>query len=69
MAFTPPKLLSDKELNTLRGKAMVGHATSEEIMAVFGHIDILEQKLDESDGDDMFGSDGWRHWFGHPDAD
>jgi len=69
MPYTPPKLLSDRELNIIRGKAIVGHASSEELMAAFGHIDMLEAKLDESDHDDMFGSEGWRHWFGHPDSD
>lgn len=63
------KLLSDRELNTIRGKALVGHASKEEILSVFGHLDALEEKLDETDCDDFFGTEGWRHFFGHPDAD
>lgn len=63
------KLLSDKELNTIRGKASVGHASVEEIQSVFGHIDALEMELDKRDGEDYFGTEGWRHAFNHPDAE
>ncbi|MCG7507092.1 hypothetical protein [Mesorhizobium retamae] len=55
------QLQHEKFLNTVRGKAMVGHATPEELMKVFGHIDALENLLDEADEDDAFGSEGWRH--------
>lgn len=61
--------LTEKELNTIRGKAMVGHATPDEIMSVFGHLDALEMQLDEREQDDFFGTEGWRHAFGLPDAD
>lgn len=67
--FQKPRLLSEKELNTIRGKALVGHATPQEIMMVFGHLDSLEMELDLRDGDDFFGTEGWRHAFNHPDAD
>lgn len=69
MKFKEPRLLSDKEMNTIRGKAMVGHATPQELMEVFGHIDTLEAKMNEVEEDDFFGTEGWRHFFGHPDAD
>lgn len=55
---------ADKFLNTVRGKAMVGHATSDEIMKVFEHLDALEMFLDEHDEDDVFGTEGWRHAIG-----
>ncbi len=42
------KMLTDKELNTIRGKAMVGHASPQEILSVFGHLDALEMKLESS---------------------
>ena len=61
--------LTEKELNTIRGKAMVGHATPEEILSVFAHLDAMEMKLDETEEDDFFGTEGWRHFFGLPDAD
>jgi hypothetical protein len=62
-----PRLLTDKKLNTIRGKSMVGHATPDEIMDVFMHLDALEMKLDEFDQDDTFGTEGWRHSFGVPE--
>lgn len=64
-----PKLLSDRELNTIRGKSMVGHAIPKEIMSVFGHLDSIEMWLDRVQCDDTFGTEGWRHAIGHPDAD
>ena len=69
MTFKQPKLLTEKEIYTIRGKAIVGHATPQELMSVFAHYDIIEQKLNDSDEDDTFGTEGWRHFFGLPDAD
>lgn len=62
------KLLSEKQLKTIRGKALVGHATPKEILSIFGHLDFLEDKLTETDGDDCFGTEGWRVAFGQPGA-
>lgn len=55
---------TDRFLNTVRGKAMVGHASPDEIMKVFEHLDALEMFLDEHDEDDVFGTEGWRHAIG-----
>ncbi|MDR6431047.1 hypothetical protein [Brucella pseudogrignonensis] len=57
---------SEKFLNTVRGKVLVGHATSQEILKVFEHLDALENFLDDRDGDDAFGTEGWRHAIGIP---
>lgn len=57
----------EKFLNTVRGKALVGHANKEEILAVFAHLDALEALLDEGDEDDAFGTEGWRHRLGIDD--
>ena len=62
------RLLTNKELNTIRGKALVGKATPHELAKVFFHIDKLEEWLNEYEKDDTFGTEGWRHAFGHPDA-
>lgn len=64
-----PRLLSSADLNYLRGKASVGAASTAEIRQVFLHVDALEEKLDEVEQDDTFGTEGWRHAFNHPDAD
>ena len=60
-------MISDKELNTTRGKAIVGAASVEEIMRVFERIDELEALLDEADESDALGTEGWRHRAGLED--
>ena len=60
----PFVLLSDKKLNELRGKAMVGHITKAEMLSVFNHLTVMESILDESDSEDVFGTEGWRRHFG-----
>jgi hypothetical protein len=67
--FARPKLLTDKQISTIRGKAMVGHASVPELMSVFGHYDLIEMELDKCDYDDLLGTEGWRHRFRLPDAD
>ena len=67
--FARPKLLTDKQISTIRGKAIVGHATPAELMSVFGHYDLIEMELDKCDYDDLLGTEGWRHRFRLPDAD
>ena len=39
--FERPRILTDSELNTIRGKALVGHATPPELMLAFGHFDLV----------------------------
>jgi hypothetical protein len=67
--FKPIRLLSEREINIIRGKAIVGQASPQELMQVFGHWDLIEQRMDEMDGEDYFGTEGWRHTFRLPDAD
>jgi hypothetical protein len=59
--------LSERDLNVLRGKTLVGHTSTDEILSIFEHIDELEMKLDEFDEQDGFGTEGWRHFFGIPE--
>lgn len=61
------KFLSERELNIIRGRASVGKATPKEIMSVFEHLDLIENKLDDLDADDTFGTEGWRVSFGVPE--
>lgn len=62
-----PKLLTDRELNELRGKNLVGALTKEEIFTLFVHLDFIEMWLDDKDNADTFGTEGWRHDIGMPD--
>lgn len=62
--MTSPKPQSDKTLNIIRGKNLVGAATKEDVAKVFEHIDALEMFLDDNEQDDQFGTEGWRHAIG-----
>lgn len=63
------RYLKEKEINIIRGKCLVGKATSRELMSVFEHWDLIEMELEKLDYDDFFGTEGWRHFFGLPDSD
>ncbi|MBU0958500.1 MAG: hypothetical protein KKB31_01015 [Nanoarchaeota archaeon] len=58
---------TDKVLNIIRGKNIVGKATKEDVLLLFEHIDSLEMFLDEYEMDDTFGTEGWRHAIGLED--
>jgi len=62
--MTDDRALSEKELNIIRGKVLVGHATIQEMLSVFFHLDMLEMRLDDADERDLLGTEGWRHWMG-----
>ena len=55
------KAQKDSVLNIIRGKNLVGKATKQDVFVLFEHIDALETLLDETDQDDVFGTEGWRH--------
>lgn len=61
------RLLSDREVNMLRGKALVGAMDREDQLRLCEHLTLLEAELDERDDEDYFGTEGWRHAFGIPD--
>ena len=59
-----PKPQTDKVLNIIRGKNLVGKAEKADIDKLFEHIDALEMFLDDNEQDDQFGTEGWRHAIG-----
>ena len=63
------QLISESRMNYIRGKASVEKASAAELHEVFDHIARLEASLDDLDEEDYFGTEGWRRFFGHPDAD
>ncbi len=63
----PFVLLSEQDLNMLRGKAMAGVTTPEDTLRVLNHLTALESELDRADNDDMLGPRGWRHFVGMPE--
>ena len=52
---------SNRVVDTIRGKNLVGATTKEDIFLLFEHIDALEMLLDEDDLEDAHGTEGWRH--------
>ncbi len=57
-----PRLADESTLNQIRGKAMVGHQSIEDVWTLLDHLQLLEHMLDEeADPEDMFGTEGWRH--------
>jgi hypothetical protein len=57
-----PQAQTDRFLNTVRGKNLIGKATKDEISKVFEHIDALETLLDDVDEDAFVR--GWRRKLG-----
>lgn len=56
-----PKYADDSELNQIRGKAMVGHQSIEDVWTLLDHLQLLEHVLDEEiDVEDALGAKGWR---------
>jgi len=48
--FEKPRILTESEINTIRGKALVGRATSSELMLAFGHYDLVLGELQKLRG-------------------
>lgn len=42
-----PKYADDSTLNEIRGKAMVGHQSIEDVWVLLDHLQLLEHMLDE----------------------
>jgi hypothetical protein len=55
---------TDRTINTIRGKNLVGKASKADVDKLFEHIDALEMFLEDNDVDDAFGTEGWRHAIG-----
>lgn len=59
--------MNDRSMNELRGKALVGALTKEEVMEIIEYVNRLEILLDEDDNEDIHGTEGWRHHLGMED--
>lgn len=55
---------TEKTINTIRGKNLVGKADKADVDKLIEHIDALEMFLDETEQDDQFGTEEWRHAIG-----
>lgn len=41
-----------------------GREAEKALLAIIGHVQALEAALDETDNEDFFGTEGWRHRLG-----
>ena len=58
------KIKSTSELNTIRGKMMVGHATAEELRDFLTYVSALEGLVEDASCEDFYGTEGWQHHLG-----
>jgi hypothetical protein len=58
------KLLSEKEINMIRGKMLGNQANKQEVNAFMEYVDVLETLLDAADEYDYHGTEGWRRHIG-----
>lgn len=58
------QLLSERELDEIRGKMLVNAATQEELHDFLTYVSKLEGLLIDADNEDFFGSEGYRHRLG-----
>ncbi len=58
------KIKSTRELDTIRGKMMVGAATKEELQDFLTYVIALEGLVEEASMEDFYGTEGWQHRLG-----
>lgn len=61
------ELRTNKELNMIRGKMMVGHATPEELRDFLSYVSALEGLVEDASVEDFYGTEGWQHVLGIED--
>jgi len=54
-------------VNQIRGRAQIAKYTDEDVDVLLKIIDWFEAELDVADENDMFGTEGWKHFFGVED--
>jgi len=55
---------SEREINMIRGKMAVGHASVDEIRDFLYYVTHLEQFVEEASDEDFYGTEGWKHRIG-----
>ena len=53
-----------RELDVIRGKILVGHATIEELQDLLMYVSALEGLVEDASVEDFYGSEGWQHRLG-----
>lgn len=57
-------MLSEREINMIRGKLSVNEVNVSEINEFLKYVDKLEDLLEDGDMEDFYGTEGWRHSLG-----
>jgi len=58
------KLRKEKDLDMIRGKMLVGHASIEELQDFLFYVSALEGLVEDASIEDFYGTEGWRHSIG-----
>jgi len=58
------KILPISKLNEIRGKMLVGHATTEELHDFLTYVTALEGLVEDASIEDFYGTEGWQHHLG-----
>lgn len=58
------KVIPEKELDAIRGKMLVGHATASELQDFLNYVLALEELVEWASMEDFYGTEGWRHRIG-----
>lgn len=61
------QLLSEREINMIRGKLLAGHATLDEVSDFLFYVGKLEMLVEDASIEDFYGTEGWRHRIGWDD--
>lgn len=57
-------LVSERELNIIRGKMLVAAASREECHDFLRYVTFLEGLVEDASSEDFYGTEGWRHLAG-----
>jgi len=57
-------MVSEKEMNMVRGKIVVGKATTEEALKFIEYVNKLEELVEEASCEDFYGTEGYKHRLG-----
>ena len=57
-------LKSERELNEIRGKMLVGAATPAELSDFLFYVGKLEMLVEDASMEDFYGTEGWQHKIG-----
>lgn len=58
------KIRPEREIDMIRGKMLVNHASTEELHDFLRYVSALESMVEDASNADFYGTEGWRHNIG-----